>query len=646
MSPTISSLFEEQVARTPGAPAIQHPDAGRELSYRDLSREANRLAQALVARGLPAAGTVAVCLPQGVDRIAAFLAAGKAGAAYVSMDPALPRARHEFIAGDSRADIVITVEELAGHFPGTPALLVDADRAEIAAMPPEAPPARPANEVAIIYYTSGTTGTPKGVLASHEGVAHFLRSLRDPALSPSDRMAQINNPAFDATTFEVYGALTSGGCLVIISRDLLTDPAEFGEAIKRHGITTALVATSVFHEIAAGNPAAFAPMRVLVVGGEALDPRRARDVLAVGRPGHLLNAYGPTETTTFVTWHEVTAVADDTRFIPIGLPLGEVRAYVLDKDLRPVPDGEAGELCLAGPCLALGYLGRPELTEAAFVPDPAVPGELMYRTGDFARRGAGGVLEFTGRIDRQVKLRGYRIELGEIEAQVVAHPDVAGGAVIVEGEGDGRRLAAYVVPAQGGDGDIPGRLRAYLAERLPLWMVPGLTVLDRLPLTPTGKLDRAALSATVEERRAEAGRTHAGLTGADASTAGRAHASLTSAGAGAGALGSAGEAGSDQVGGAGLDGVAPLESWLAGVWTELTGIAPKGPDDDFFVIGGHSVLVGRLRARVRAVLGTQPPLRDYFRNSRLSEQAAMLRRHDAGRNLDALVTALPDRQAQ
>ncbi|TYB69123.1 non-ribosomal peptide synthetase [Nonomuraea sp. PA05] len=620
MSPTITSLFEAQVARTPGAPAVQHPDAGRELSYRDLSREANRLARALVARGLPAAGKVAVCLPQGVDRIAAFLAAGKAGAAYVSMDPAQPKARHEFIADDSRADIVITVEELAGHFPGTPALLVDTDRAEIAAMPPEPPPARPGNEVAIIYYTSGTTGTPKGVLISHEGVAHFLRGLRDPALSPSDRMAQVNNPAFDATTFEVYGALTSGGCLVIISRDLLTDPAEFGEAIKRHGVTTALLATSVFHEIAAGNPAAFAPLRVLVTGGEALDPRRARDVLAAGRPGHLLNAYGPTEATTFVTWHEVTAVAGDARSIPIGLPLGEVRAYVLDKDLRPVPDGEPGELCLAGPCLALGYLNRPELTEAAFVPDPAVPGELMYRTGDFARRGPGGVLGFAGRIDRQVKLRGYRIELGEIEAQVIAHPDVAGGAVLVEGEGDSRRLAAYVVPARGADGDLPGRLRAHLAERLPLWMVPGLTVLDRLPLTSTGKLDRAALTAIAGERRAEAGPPFA-------------HAAPTSADAGVG-------------GEAGLAGVAPLESWLAGVWTELTGIAPKGPDDDFFVIGGHSVLVGRLRARVRAVLGTQPPLRDYFRNSRLSEQAAMLRRHDAGRNLDALVSALPDRQAQ
>ncbi|MGW3351300.1 non-ribosomal peptide synthetase [Nonomuraea rubra] len=599
MSPTISSLFEEQAGRTPGAPAVQHPDAGRELTYRDLSHEAGRLAQALVARGLPASGTVAVCLPQGVDRIAAFLAAGKAGAAYVSMDPAQPKARHQFMAEDSRADIVITVKELAEHFPGTPALLVDADRAEIAAMPPVPPPVQRANEVAIIYYTSGTTGTPKGVLVSHDSVAHFLRSLRNPALSPSDRMAQVNNPAFDASTFEIYGPLTSGGCLVILSRDLLTDPAEFGEAIRRHGITALFLATSVFHEIAAANPAAFAPLRLLVTGGESLDPRRARDVLAAG-PGHLLNAYGPTETTTFVTWHEITAVTGGTRSIPIGLPLGEARIHVLDRDLRPVPDGEPGELCIAGPCVARGYLNRPELTEAAFVPDPAVPGELMYRTGDLARRGPGGVLEFVGRHDRQVKLRGYRIELDEIEARVIAHPDVAGGVVLVEGEGDGRRLAAYVVPARGAAGDLVPRLRAYLSEWLPLWMVPALTVLDRLPLTSSGKIDRAALSVPAEEPRAEAG----------------------------------------------LTGLAPLESWLAGVWTDLTGIAPKGPDDDFFVIGGHSVLVGRLRARVRSVLGTQPPLRDYFTHSRLSDQAAMLRRHDGSGNLDALVRALPERQAR
>lgn len=356
MSPTISSLFAEQVGRTPDAPAVQHPDAGRELTYRELSREADRLAQALVARGLPQCGRVAVCLPQGVDRIAAFLASGKAGAAYVSMDPAQPKARHEFIAEDSRADIVITVKELAEHFPGTPALLVDADRAEIAAMPPEPPPVTRGNEVAVIYYTSGTTGTPKGVLVPHASIAHFLASLRDPALTPTDRMAQVNSPAFDASTFETYGALTSGGCLVILSRDLLTDPAEFGAAVRRHGITAMLLATSVFHEIAARNPAAFAPLRLLVTGGETLDPRRARDVLAAG-PGHLLNAYGPTETTTFVTWHEITAVPDDARSIPIGLPLGEVRAYVLDEELRPVPEGE---LYLAGPCLALGYLDRPE----------------------------------------------------------------------------------------------------------------------------------------------------------------------------------------------------------------------------------------------------------------------------------------------
>ncbi|MEO3871127.1 non-ribosomal peptide synthetase [Nonomuraea sp. B12E4] len=594
MSPTLSALFEEQAARTPDAPAVHHPDAGVEISYRELSREADRMAQALVARGLPEGGVVAVCLPQGVARVAAFLAAGKAGAAYTPMDPAHPAARHRFIAEDSGAAVVVTTEDLAGHFPGLPVLRADADRAEIAGMPAAPPSPGRHHEAAIIYYTSGTTGTPKGVLVPHRSIAHFLSSIRDPGLTPSDRMAQLSSPAFDASTFEIYGPLTSGGCLVIVPRDLLTDPAGLGEAVRRHGITTMFLATSVFHEIAATDPTVFGPLRLLVVGGEAMDPRRARDVLAAG-PGRFLNLYGPTETTTFVIWHEITEIPDDARSVPIGRPMGRVRAHVLDEDGRPAREGE---LWLAGPCVALGYLNRPELSAAAFVPDPGVPGELMYRTGDRVWLRADGLLEFAGRTDQQVKIRGHRLELGEVEARLLAHPEVAGAAVAVLGEGAEARLAGFVVPARGVGGDLPGRLRAHLSELVPSWMVPVVTVIDRLPLTSLGKVDRAALVRLA----GAAPRAVAGV--------------------------------------AGVAGLTPLESWLAEVWTDLVGAAPAGPDDDFFAIGGHSVLVGRLHARVRSVLGAQPPMRSYYTHTKLSDQARMLREQDTGRDLDALVSAL------
>ncbi|MFI5819508.1 non-ribosomal peptide synthetase [Streptomyces rishiriensis] len=584
----LGALFTRQAERTPDAVAVFYPDAREQLTYAELDRVADGVARLLISRGVGPGSFVGVCLPQGCRRIAAFLGAWKAGAAYVSMEPEQPADRHRFILEDSGASCLIVGRELAERFPPD-LVLPEFDMAPAEGGPPVEPPSVAPDSPAIVYYTSGTTGTPKGVLVGHASIAHFLAHLSDPGpdlpLSPGDRTAQITSPAFDATTYEVWATLTSGATLVILSRDLLTDGGLFGEEIRRHGITAMLAATSVFHEIALQNPAAFAPLRVLLVGGEAMDPRRARDVLAT-LSGTLVNAYGPTEATTFVTRHVVTEVTDETRIIPIGTPLPGLEAHVLDEELRPVPEGERGELYMSGPCLSLGYLNRPEQTARVFVPHPERPDVTLYRTGDLVARDADGVLVYLGRTDHQVKVRGHRMELGEIEVRLLDHPEVANACVVVRGEGTDRSLAGFVVPVPTAAEGTADRVRDDLARELPEWMVPRLTVVDRLPLTPMGKVDRAALAALVPQREPDA------------------------------------------VPEAPADGLSPLEQALSAMWRDLLEVDTVAPEDNFFTMGGHSILLGRLSARIRRELEIRPPLRAFYSHATLGAQARMLESHD------------------
>ncbi|MFC9931850.1 non-ribosomal peptide synthetase [Streptomyces sp. NPDC127190] len=586
----LGALFTRQVERTPDAVAVFHPDAREQLTYAELDRVADGVARQLIDRGVGPGSFVGVCLPQGCRRIAAFLGVWKAGAAYVSMEPDQPAGRHQFILDDSGASCVITTPELADRFPSE-LVLPDVDMAPAAGGPLVAPPAVAPDTPAIVYYTSGTTGTPKGVLVGHASIAHFLTNVAGPdpdlSLSPGDRTAQLTSPAFDAITYEIWATLTSGATLVILPRELLTDGGLLAEEFRRHGITAMITATSVFHEIALQNPAAFAPLRLLLVGGEAMDPRRARDVLAT-LSGTLANVYGPTETTTFVIRHVVSGVTDETRIIPIGTPLPGLQAHVLDEDLHPVPDGRRGELYMSGPCLSLGYLNRPEQTARAFVPHPERPDLLLYRTGDLVRRDADGVLVYLGRTDHQVKVRGHRVELGEIEARLLAHPEVGNACVVVRGEEADRSLAGFVVPAASAEAGMADRVREELARELPEWMVPRLTVLDRLPLTPVGKVDRTALAAFVPQR--------------DQRERDSAHGALE-------------------------DGLSPLEQVLSAMWCDLLEVDAVTPEDDFFRMGGHSMLLGRLSARIRRDLGIRPPLRAFYTHATLGAQARMLETH-------------------
>ncbi|MFG2912791.1 amino acid adenylation domain-containing protein [Kitasatospora sp. NPDC048298] len=449
---SLSGLVEWHAVHDPEAPAVDYPDTGIVLSYGELSRRANRLAAYLGSRGVGIGDHVVTCLPAGPELVVALLAIVRAGAAYVPLDPSHPVERRRLILADCAARAVVTRDDYAADCEGLGAdvVAVDALAGEIAALPADLPDVTPGPEdAAYVCYTSGTTGTPKGVVVPHRAVLDLLRSTDYVQLTSRDVMAQAANPAFDAVTFEIWGALTAGARLVGLPKEAVVDPAAFELAVKEHGLTVLFLTTALFNQIARDRPWAFGPLRVLLFGGEASNPRRVRQVLAAEPPEHLLHVYGPTETTTFATWYEITEVAEDTRTIPIGRPIGATVALVLGEDLRPVAPGGSGELYLGGPCVALGYLNRSELTAERFVDNPVEPGTgRLYRTGDHVLLREDGAIEFLDRVDNQVKLRGFRIELGEIEAVLTAHPAVSEAVVSVYQQAeDDRRLVAHVVPA-------------------------------------------------------------------------------------------------------------------------------------------------------------------------------------------------------
>ncbi|MCW2898532.1 MAG: Siderophore biosynthesis non-ribosomal peptide synthetase, Bacillibactin synthetase [Streptosporangiaceae bacterium] len=448
---TLSDLTEWHVLANPEAVAVSYPGEGVTLTYSELSHRANQLASFLIAQGVGPGDRVVTCLRAGSDLVIAFLGIVRAGAAYVPVDPAHPLERRRLIVRDCEARAVVTTETFASDCAGLLAMTVAVDTLTetIAAQPASVPDVNLAPEdAAYVCYTSGTTGTPKGVVVPHRAVVDLVQSTDYVRLTHRDVVAQAANPAFDAVTFEIWGALTSGARVLGLSKDTVVDPAAFERAVREHGVTVLFLTTALFNQIARERPSAFAPLRVLLFGGEACDPRRVREVFAAQPPHTLLHVYGPTETTTFATWHEVAEPADGARTIPIGRPIGATVAHVLDEAGQRVSPRGTGELYLGGPCLALGYLGRADLTQERFVDDPfAADGSKLYRTGDRVLVRPDGAIEFLGRVDNQIKLRGFRIELGEIEAVLTSHPGVAQAVVSLHEAEDDRRLVAHVVPA-------------------------------------------------------------------------------------------------------------------------------------------------------------------------------------------------------
>ncbi|MEU1099284.1 amino acid adenylation domain-containing protein, partial [Streptomyces sp. NPDC005877] len=533
---------------------------------------------------------VALALPRSLELVTALLAVVKSGAAYLPLDPGYPAERIRAVARDAAPALLVTDAATAPTLPGTgadilvlgePALeghlaarpdtdLTDAERA--APLTPGAP--------AYIIHTSGSTGRPKGVVIPHSNVVRlFETSAGHFAFGPDDVWTLFHSYAFDFSVWEIWGPLLHGGRLVVVPYATSRSPRDFLRLLREEGVTVLNQTPSAFQQLIeadreAGDEDGPLALRYVVFGGEALEPAHLRPWLE--RHGDaspvLVNMYGITETTVHVTHHRVTRelIEDPRGRSVIGTPLPDLRVYVLDHCLQPVVPGRVGEMYVAGPGLALGYLGRPELTAERFVADPfGAPGERMYRTGDLARRAPDGTLEYAGRSDQQVKIRGFRIEPGEIEAVLVGHPDVARAAVVArESQGAADRiLVAYAVPAPGSRPE-PAALRAHLAASLPEHMVPSAcVVLEALPLTANGKLDTKALPAPDFA----------------AAATGRAPASGS-------------------------------QALVCRLYEELLGLpeGTVGAEDNFFDLGGHSLLATRLMTRLRAATGAEVSMADFF----------------------------------
>ncbi|MFD9906702.1 amino acid adenylation domain-containing protein [Streptomyces sp. NPDC059063] len=577
---TLHALVEAQAVRTPDAEAVLAADTT--LTYRELDERANRLARHLVEQGAGPEDFVALALPRTAATLVAVLAVLKAGAAYVPVDPAYPAERIAHILGDARPALVITTADTRIATAEVPRLVLDDPHtaAAVAARPAtpltdaeRRAPLRPGHPAYAIY-TSGSTGTPKGVVVPHENAVNLaLWAVEEFGPQRLARTLCATSLNFDVSVFELFGPLACGGRVEIV-RDLLA----LGERPRWDGTLLSGV-PSAFAGVLSG-AAGKVTADTVVLAGEALSAQAMADIRAAVPGCRIANIYGPTEATVYATaWH---ADADTTQAPLIGRPVRNTQVYVLDAHLRPVPPGVAGELYLAGTGLARGYLRRPALTAERFVASPFTPGARLYRTGDLVRWTGDGQLAYLGRSDQQVKIRGFRIELGEVESVLAAHPAVAHCvATAAEGPAGDLRLIAYVVPEGTPDAGLAGALREHAARALPGYMVPAhLITLDALPLTPSGKLDRAALPAPDVR--------------ADEHTAYRAPRDHR-------------------------------EETLAGIVAEVLGLERVGVDDDFFVLGGHSLLATRVISRIRAALGVDLPLGALFEHptvARLAQAAA------------------------
>ncbi|MFB6817697.1 amino acid adenylation domain-containing protein [Streptomyces sp. NPDC056347] len=560
----VHERFEEQAARTPGATALVLD--GERIGYAALDERAARVAGLLAERGIGPGDTVGVHLERSVALVVTVLGILKAGACYVMLDPGFPAARLGAMAEDASATVVVTARAAATGVPGTDRVHVeDADGAR--PLPRGAVTVRP-DDLACVMFTSGSTGRPKGIASPHRAITATLTGQTFASFGPGSVWLQCAPLSWDAFALELWGPLMSGGTCVLHPGSR-PEPFVMARLVAEHGITSMYLSSSLFNVVIDEYPRLLDGLRELVVGGEALSAPHAARALERAPRLRLSNGYGPVECMVFLTVHPVNRAELGEGPVPIGRPLAGKRLYVLDEELRPVPEGRTGELYAAGAGLAHAYLGRPALTAERFVAAPS--GERLYRTGDLARYRADGVLEYLGRADDQVKIRGFRVEPGEVESVLARHPGIDRAAVVAHEHPSGdRQLTAYVVPRGGERQNFrEDGLRAHARELLADYLVPAVFVpLAELPLTPSGKLDRAALPDPWSPA----------ATGAD--RAGTAPGGTAAA--------------------------------LCGLFSEVLRAGAVGPDDDFFALGGHSLLAARLLGRVRAALGVELDIRTLF----------------------------------
>jgi amino acid adenylation domain-containing protein len=565
---TVAAVFEQVSAEFPNRVAMSF--RGSDVSYGELNRRANLLAHHLLRMGVGAESLVGLCAERSPEMIIGMLAILKAGAAYVPFDATYPAERIEFMIDDTNVSVMLTQKAFASWIAGNRnAILLDGLPSEGLIGDDQNPQTSvTASGLAYVMYTSGSTGRPKGVMVENRSIVRLVFNTNYCRFGPDEVFLQLAPISFDASTFEIWGALLHGAKLVLMPPQ---PPSlqEIGDHIRKHRVTTMWLTAGLFHLFVDQRLEDLRPLRQLLAGGDSLSSTHVRRVLKDLPHLTLINGYGPTENTTFTCCHPMRHGDVIPDSVSIGRPISNTFVYLLSDELQLVPVGEVGELCSGGDGVARGYLNSPELTAEKFAADPfsSGPGARLYRTGDLARWQPGGTLEFLGRSDTQVKILGHRIELGEIEAVLLQHPAVRQACVKVQTDAAGnKRLHAYYVPAP--ERSAPAEeLKAFLSAKLPAYMLPtSLLSMNAFPLTPNGKVDRGALPAFSEAKASP----------------------------------------SQQ--GKGTD----LEERLASLWKEVLGTQRIGLDENFFDLGGDSLLIVAVHSQLQKILQREIQVTDLF----------------------------------
>jgi amino acid adenylation domain-containing protein len=568
---TIAQIFEEVAAATPNAVAVVFGD--KQLNYAELNASANRVAHKLRSLGVRSETMVGCCIERSLELAVAFIGILKAGGAYVPLDPSYPKERFDFMLEDTRTPVMLTQKSLVSSVLAgrkVTALCVD----EIAASSPNGTDSNPApaggpTSLAYVMYTSGSTGQPKGVMIENRAIVRLVRNTNFCEFGPKETFLQFAPVSFDASTLEIWGPLLNGGRLVMMQPQA-SSLEDLGRTIRQNGVTTLWLTAGLFHLMVEQRLEDLRPIRQLLAGGDVLSPRHVRMVLENLPDCRLINGYGPTENTTFTCCHTMRPGERVPESVPIGRPISNTQVYILDEEMRPLEAGKPGELYAAGDGVARGYLNNPGATAEKFLPNPFAEreGERMYRTGDLARWRDDGVVEFLGRIDTQVKILGHRIEPGEVETVLQMNHGVSQVCVAPHAdENSSKQLVAYYVAASN-PAPSPADLRMFLSGKLPHYMIPARFIpLASLPLSPNGKVDRAALPAP------EAVVSVNALAAAPSTQ---------------------------------------LEQTLAELWQRILRVERVGLDDNFFDLGGDSLMIVAAHSNLQKTLQVEIPVTDLF----------------------------------
>lgn len=586
----IHQLFEAQVERTPNAVAVVFEELS--LTYEQLNSQANQLARHLQSLGVKPEVLVGISVERSPEMVVGMLGILKAGGAYVPLDPAYPKERLFYMLQDAGVSVLLTQEKLLSRFSALsiPVVCLDNCWQDLSQLSTAnlASGVNP-HSLAYLIYTSGSTGKPKGVMIQHQSLVNFIQGvLAEYGTNPSDRVLQFTSISFDVAAEEIYSCLSCGATLVLRTDEMLTSLTTFIQKCRDWQVTVLYPPTAYWHqlvnELENSNLVLPDSWRIVTIGGEPALPQKIRVWQEiVGDKIQLINSYGPTETTIEATLYKVPGLASADKYwpeVPIGRPLANTQLYILDCDRQLVPIGVPGELHIGGKGLARGYLNRPELTAEKFIPHPFCPGERLYKTGDLACYLPDGSVNFLGRLDEQVKIRGYRVELGEIEQVLAQHSGVREAIVIVREDVPGdKRLVAYLVPDR--EEFSTKELRQYLLQKLPEYMVPtAFVVLEAMPLTPTGKVNRRILPVPSSDRQS----LSEGFVAARDS----------------------------------------LELQLTQIWLEVLNLQTVGVRDNFFELGGNSLIALRLMSEIQQQFGKNLPLATLFQSSTIEQQADLI----------------------